>query len=54
MESVGGGQAGRVAVDYMAIAMAQDMRVFHELGRGGAVEGELSHVPYQSLLLRIS
>ena len=44
MESVGGGQAGRVAVEYMAIAMAQDMRILHELG--GPVEGELSHVPF--------
>ena len=43
MESVGGGQAGKVAVDYMAIAMAQDMRILHELG--GALEGELSQVP---------
>ena len=28
LESVGGGQAGRVAVEYMA----QDMRILHELG----------------------
>ena len=40
---MGGGQAGRVAVEYMAIAMAQDMRILHELG--GPVEGELSQVP---------
>ena len=32
MESVGGGQAGRVAVEYMAIAMDQDIRILHELG----------------------
>ena len=43
MESVGGGQAGRVAVEYMAIAMAQDMRILHELG--GPVGGEQSQVP---------
>ena len=41
---MGGGKAGRrVAVEYMAIAMAQDMRILHELW--GPVDGEQSQVP---------